>query len=640
MDYLKRFLLNNASLQSRPRRRRHSIADVRFLHTLNDIPEKPEEEESEKAEQRRRSTGNLEHEERIRCASEPPPGISTQCCNEDASTNEANYTRVCPSVEHERDESPRYKRSLSLELSCEENEQLLEAVSTYVLSYTDDAGNVCNADDVSPTTTGSTSPQESSKDTSDEELSLSEMLRNADTPMLPQRSRRGSMIDPDVMERITALTPIVEYSRSSSCVSLSASLNEPSLDINDHSEGNEAGSRLSSTKNVDNKEGVLGKILVSPRLTRKGSLSDVLMSLSPQFDTTPDLGRQGTDKLSSAHLSPHVQGLIKDPWRPLSPMNFDKGKTERDENPNLQTNAAKNDSQTKMENGNVLGKIMNSPSLLKRRGSLGEVLRTLSPHVASLPSIVVDTSLRSAAEKEHESVSPNKDKDDLLGKIINSTCLTRRGSIGNLLNVLSPNHNKKCPSPSPLTIKCNTNDYPSEKTSPVSFEVPNPKDVERAPCDPDPKGLLAIVQQHVINHSQAMQRKRRNSTASDKPHTETLESSLRESLDAEQWGTNPFSDCKSPVVKTATTMKDPSSNKNNIITTSNSNSSSSSSSNSNNNNNSSSRSNNNKQQQHRISKLRHMAERTVRTTQIDLAFPVIKCMIQPKPQIHLIIENP
>ena len=67
---LKEFLLNNASLQSWPRRR-HSIADVRFLHTLYDIPENPEEEDTEK--ERRRSTGSLKHDKgKMKLSSEPP----------------------------------------------------------------------------------------------------------------------------------------------------------------------------------------------------------------------------------------------------------------------------------------------------------------------------------------------------------------------------------------------------------------------------------------------------------------------------------------------------------------------------------------------------------------------------------------
>ncbi|KAL9983534.1 hypothetical protein ACROYT_G005720, partial [Oculina patagonica] len=576
---IKKFLLNNASLQSRPKRRRHSIADVRFLHTLNDIPERPEEEDSADKE-RRRSTGSFAKEERTRAASEPP-GNSTQYCNEDGnveSSKKASDSTVCPSLEHNLDESLRYNRCLSFERSPEDDENLIEAVSNYVLSYTDDAGNVCNVDDTSPATTGSSSPQESSKETSDEELALSEMLRNVDTSMVTQRSRRGSMIDPDVVERIASLTPIVESSRSSSITSISTNRNA-SPEESDYNGGSELGSRRSSTKNADTKEDMLGKILVSPRLTRRGSLSDVLKSLSPKFDTSSDLGRQGTDgndeKLSSAHLSLHMHGQMKDPWRPLSPAN--KGKSELDENSNVQPQG-KNENQSKNDSQNVLGKIMNSPTLLKRRGSLGDVLRTLSPHVGSSPSkvVVTEKSSKSSAEKEQEVGSPNKDGVGILGRIIRSPSFTRRGSIGNILNTLSPNPARKCPSPSPLTIKCDTDGVPPEKTSPICLQGSNNK----SPSGSRPKGLLAIVQKHVINHSQAMQRQRRNSIASAKPHTGTLELSLRESLDTEDWGTknDSVSDCKSSDVKKVTPIKDSSLKK----TKSNNNNSNSSVSNDNN----------------------------------------------------------
>ena len=546
---LRKFLLNNASLQSRPRRRRHSIADVRFLHTLHDIPEKPEEEDTA---ERRRSTGGFEKEKITRADSEPT-GI--QCYNEDnvKSAKEANdSSTVCPPLDHNIEESPRYKRSFSFERSSEEEEHLIEAVSTYVLSYTDDAGDVCNADDASPTTTGSSSPQESSKETSDEELALSEMLRKVDASMVLQRSRRGSMIDSEVVERITSLTPIVESSRSSSIASVSTNRNA-SPEGSENNVGSELSSRRSSAKNTDSNDDMLGK------------MSDILKSLSPQFDTTSDLGQQGTGgndgKLSSAYPSPHMHGQTKDPWRPLSPAN--KGKTERDENPSIQPQA-KVENQSKKESQNVLGKIMNSPNLLKRRGSLGDVLRTLSPHVGSSPYKVVDTeeSSKSSAGKEREDDSRNNDKDGILERIIKSPSLTRRGSIGNILNTLSPNPVRKCPSPSPLTIKCDTDCAPPEKISPICPQGPKSKDVERPPTESRPKGLLAIVQQHVINHSQAMQRKRRNSIASAEPHTGTLEMSLRESLDTEEWGTKSYSvnDYKSPVVETTTSIKNSTSN--------------------------------------------------------------------------------
>lgn len=576
---IRKFLLNNASLQSRPKRRRHSIADVRFLHTLNDIPERPEEEDTADKD-RRRSTGSFDKEERTRTASEPP-GYSIQYCNDDnvESSKEAKESTVRPSLDQNVDESPRYARCLSFERSTEDDEHLIEAVSTYVLSYTDDAGNVCNVDDASPATTGSSSPQESSKETSDEELALSDLLRKVDTSMVPQRIRRGSMIDPEVVERITSLTPIVESSRSSSIASVSTNRNA-SPEESDYNGGSEVGSRRSSTKNADNKEDMLGKILVSPRLTRRGSLSDVLKSLSPQFDTTADLGRQGTggndEKLSSAHPSPHMYDQIKDPWRPLSPAN--KGKSEQDEKPNNQPQA-RNENQSKKDSQNVLGKIMNSPTLLKRRGSLGDVLRTLSPHVGSSPTkvVVTETSAKSSAEKEREDASPNKDEDRILGKIFRSPLLTRRGSIGNILNTLSPNPTRRCPSPSPLTIKCGTDGASPETTSPICPQGSN----HRSPSGSRPKGLLAIVQKHVINHSQALQRKRRNSIASAKPHTGTLELSLRASLDTEEWVTenDSVSDCKSSVVKKMTSIKDSSSNK----TKSNNNDSSSSSIDKNNN---------------------------------------------------------
>ena len=511
---LRKFILNKASLQSRPKRRRHSIADVRFLHTLQDIPEKPEEEKMD--DERRRSTGSYENEERTRSTSEPP-NMSTPCCDKD---DIANVTNAYSSDDNKSVENTRFRS-----LSREESNDLIEAVSTYVLSYTDSQDNVCNADDLSPSTTGSSSPHESSRETSDEELALSQILGKVDTPMVPQRPRRESMIDPEVMERITSLTPIVEYSRSSSLASVSSTRNglDASPDSSDGNEGTDRGSRSPSLRDADKKEDMLGKILVSPRLTRRGSLSNVLKSLSPQFDSTNDLGRQGMGndgKLSPGHLSPHTESQTKDLLRPLSPMDSSKFKTVCKDNP---PKSSTNDSQSKKENGNVLSKIMNSPTLLKRRSSVSDVLRSLSPFVGSSPSKSGDSEkpVTSEADKEkHESDGVNKEKDGLFGKIIKSPCLTRRGSIGNVLNTLSPNPSRRCPSPSPLTIKCDTHDDPVQKTQPVYLQISETKDVEKSPCDPGPrKGLLAIVQQRVMNHSQAMQRKRSNSIASAKPHT-------------------------------------------------------------------------------------------------------------------------
>ena len=563
---LKKFLLNNASLQSRPKRRRHSTADTRFLHTLHDIPEKPEEEDTDK--ERRRSIGNFEHAGVRRKAASKLPCDCTQEYYEGTgnveSTSEANGTMAFPSGDCNVNESPGYKRCFSFENSTEDDEHLIEAVSTYVLSYTDDAGDdACNTGEISPTTTGSSSHQESSKETNDEELAQSKMLRKVDTSMTPHRSRRGSVIDPDMLERITSLTPVVESSRSNSISSLSKNLNGSPKD-GDCNVGSERGSRRSSMKNTDGEEGMPGKILVSPRLTRRGSLSDVLQSLSPQFDTNSGLCQQEThgsdEKFSAALLSPHTNGHIRDSWRPLSPMNLTKGKTERDESPNIQRQV-KNDSQIEKESENDLGKIMNITNLLKRRGVLGDILRTLSPQIGSSTSRVVDTkkTLKPAAENEPECNSPNKDKDGILGRILKSPALTRRGSIGNVLNTLSPNPTRRCPSPSPLTIKCDTDDAQPEKRSPMGTEVPKSKDVQGSPGEALPKGPLAIVQQHVINHSQVMQQKRRNSIASTKPHTGTLELFLRDSLDTGQWG----NESKSSVLATAP-IKDSLSNKNDM----------------------------------------------------------------------------
>ena len=283
-------------------------------------------------------------------------------------------------------------------------------------------------------------------------------------------------------------------------------------------------------------------------------------------------GRQETPgKLSSALLSPHANGHVKDPWRPPSPLNVNKGKIDCDENPNIQRQV-KNESQVEKESENALGEIMNFPSLLKRSGSLGDVLRTLSPQIGSSTSKVDNTKkfLKPAAEKEHEGNNPSKDKDGILRRILKSPALTRRGSIGNVLNMLSPNPSR-CPSPSPLTIKCDTDDAQSEKRSPIGQEVSKSKDFQGSPGEARPKGLLAIVQQHVINHSQAG----RNSIASTKPHTETLELSLRESLDTGEWGNESIPDNyrESFNLKTAAPIKDSLSNKNSKVNDNNNNNS-------------------------------------------------------------------
>ena len=543
------------------------MADVRFLHTLYDIPENPEEENTDK--ERRRSTGSLGQEkERSRAAIEPPCE-GTQSYYEGIvnvqSTSEANGTTALPSGDCNVDEFPRYKQSYSFENFTEDNGHLIEAVSTYVLSYTDDVGSDARngSGDVSPTTSGSSSPQESSKETSDGELALSGILRlrKVGTSMATPGSRRESVIDPDVLERLTSLTPVVESSRLSSIASVSINRNGSP----DYSEGSELGSRRSSTKNT---EGMVGKILVSPCLTSRGSLNDLVRSVSPQFDKKSDLGEQetpGNDGKLSSTLSTHAIGHIKYPCRSIFPMNL-KDATERDESPNIQIRA-KNESQVTKETENAFGKIMNFPNLLKRRGSLGDLLHELSPQIGSSTSKLVDTkkSLKPAAEKEHECNSPSKGKDGILGRILKSPALTRRGSIGNVLNRLSPNPSRRCPSPSPLTNKCNTDDAQSEKRSPIGPEVLKSKDVQGSPGEVRSKGLLAIVQQHVISHSHALAWQRRKSIASTKPHTGTLELSLKESLDTGEWGneSNPENDRKSSVLKKAAPIKDSLSNKNN-----------------------------------------------------------------------------
>lgn len=562
---LKTSLLNNASLQSRSKRRRHSFADVRFLHTFHDIPKKPAKEDTD--EERRRSTGSCEREEGRSTAAREPSSQSTQNYYDDTVnvefSSEANGTATSHSGNFNVDESPRYMRCFSFENPTEDNEHLIEAVSTYVLSYTDDADNIaCNTSDVSPTTTGSSSAQESSKETSDEELALSGMLRKIDTSMAPNRSRQGSVIDPDMLERTT---PVVESSRSSSNASLSKNLNGSPED-GDCNGGSELGSRRSSIKNTDSEEGMLEKILVSPRLTKRGSLNDVLRSVSPQFDEKSDLGRQETGgndgKFCSVLLPPHAHGHIKDPWRPLSPKNVNKS---RIENPNIPTQV-KNEIQLKKETENVLGKIMNFHNLLKRRGSLRDVFRTLCPEIDSSTPKVVDkrTSSKPAADKEQECTS--KHKNGIVERILKCPNLTKRGSIGNVLNTLSTNPGTTCPSPSPLTNKLDADDALSGTTSAIGPRVPECKDVQGSPGESRPKGQLAIVHQHVINHSLAMQRKRRNSIPSTKPHTGTLELSLRESLDIGEWGSesDPVKDSKSPVMKSTAPIKDILLNKNNI----------------------------------------------------------------------------
>ena len=647
---LRRILLNNASLQTRPKRRRHSIADVRLLNTLHDIPERPEEEECEK--DRRRSTGNVDQEERPRSTSEPLYKISPRCFKDlttspretiPKSPNNTNDSGVLKAVDDRRDENPRsYGRSSSVD-----EENVIEAVSTYVLSYTDDAGNVIDVDDFSPSTTGSSSPQESSKETSDEEIALSEMLRRVEAPTASSSSRRGSVIDPDVLERITCMTPIVETSRSSSCASVVFNPNsfDASPDSNAEYEGSDQRSKQSSPTNPDTKQDMLGKILLSPRLTRRGSLGDVLKTLTPQFNTTadpvwqdirkgPSCQKEGQVKkkvegpekvtkyqgttLKPTHLSPQTHGQRKDPWRPFSPLPV---KTSRDENTKLQENGGRKEKEnnsvttengsvlnkitnsptlTKIgdrsssvlkpisssngnrelqekgkncdaqkENGNVLDKIMKSPTLCKRRSSLGDVLRSLSPNGGGSPTAVVDTKTSPlSVVKTEDSGIPDNVKDGLLGKIIKSPGLTRRGSIGNVLNSLSINQHSKSPLPFYSTTKCAADEDLSKTKPPVSSGEPKPKDTEKSSGISGPKGLLAIVQKHVMNHSPIVQRKRRNSIASTKPLTGALELSLRDSLQDDEWdtGNKPATDSKSIVVKTSvantTNVASPSSDKN------------------------------------------------------------------------------
>lgn len=562
---LKTFLLNNASLQSRPKRRRHSFADVRrFLHTFHDIPKKLAKEDTDK--ERRRSTGSCEREEGRSTAAREPPCQSTQNYYDDTVnvefSSEANGTTTSHSGNCNVDESSRCMRCFSFENPTEDNDHLIEAVSTYILSYTDDADNIaCNTSDVSPTTTGSSSAQESSKEKSDEELALSEMLRKIDTSMAPNRSRQGSVINPDMLERTT---PVVESSRSSSNASLSKNLNGSPED-GDCNGGSELGSRRSSIKNTDSEEGMLEKILVSPRLTKRGSLNDVLRSVLPQLDERSDLGRQETGgndgKFCSVVLPPHAHGHIKDPWRPLSPKNVNKSRIERDESPNIPTQV-----KNEKESENVLGKIMNFHNLLKRRGSLRDVFRTLCPEIDSSTPKVVDnrTSSKPAADKEQEFTT--KHKNGIVERILKCPDLTKRGSIGNVLNTLSTNPGTTCPSPSPLTNKLDADDALSGTTSAIGPRLPKCKDVQGSPGESRPKGLLFIAHQHVINHCLAMQRKRRNSIFSTKPLNGTLELSLRESLDIGEWGneSNPEKDGKSPVMKSTAPIKDILLNKNNI----------------------------------------------------------------------------
>ena len=629
---LRTIPLNNASVQTRTKRRRHSIAVVRRSNTLHDIPETPEEEECEK--DRRRSVGNVEQKERPKSTSEPLYNISAQCYKDLPtshrerilkSPNNPNDSGVLKAVDNGRAENPHsYKRSSGVD-----EENLIEAVSTY--------GNVIDAIEFFPSTTGSSFPQESSKETSDEDIALSEILRSVEAPMTTSSSRQGSVLDPDVL--------IVETSRSSSYASVVFNPDscEASPESNAESGGSDEGSKQSSPTNPDSKQDMLGKILFSPCLTRRGSLGDVLKTLTPQFNTTADPARQDITKgpscqeeghlkkkvkepekltkhqgttLKSTHLSPQTHGPMKDPWRPLSPFPL---KTTRDENPNLQENGGRKEKENnsvttengavlkkimsspaltrrgslgdvllslspvgdrslsvlkpisssnrnrelhdkgkdcgaQKEDGNFLGKIMKSPTLCERRSSPGDVLRSLSPNDGGPPTVVVDTKMSPLAVVETEcSGTPDKVKEGLLGKIIKSPGLTRRGSIGNVLNSL-------CVNPFISTTKSAADEDLSKTKPPVFSGEPKPKDTEKSSGISGPKGLLAIVQKHVMNHSPIVQRKRRNSIASTKPLTGALELSLRDSLQDDEWdfGNKPATDSKSTVVKTtgANTTKD------------------------------------------------------------------------------------
>ena len=598
---LKTFLQSNVALPPRPRRRRHSIADLRFVYNLHDIPERPEEEEEVEKEPRRRSTGSCAKNERDRSASDPPGNRSPKDCDSavinipgnpstdfsvspsDLTKNtsrEANEIAAFPSADEDRGAAFQrcYKRSSSVD-----EDVVKEAVSTYVLSYTDEDGNVISADEVSPSNTGSSSP-------SDEDLGMSEMLWKveAQSPMTMTRSRRGSAIDQDVVERITCLTPIVESSRSSSLASVVANVNgrENSPENCNKNERAILGSSNISQKNFDKNQEMLERIIKSPNLTRRGSISEVLNSLSAQAELGSDPARQNTKENGCDNSTGDCnknEGTFQGS-NSTSPKAFDK-------------------------NQEILERIIKSPNLT-RRGSLSEVLCSLSPQfdLSSDPArqntrkgpsshFENDSNFRAQNYKPEKLINPlskgsnvtlsqqspeqkkgpwsplsplkvnaehyqqsklqekcdvsgtspkgvdkqkvilsmpengaecdlpNKDKDSLLGRIIKSPCLTRRGSIGNVLNVLSPSPMRKCPSPSPFITKYNAEDVCSDSTK--------AQDVKQSSGAPKPKGLLAIVQKHVLNHTQKIQRKRRNSIASTSPHTGALEISLRDSFDTE-----------------------------------------------------------------------------------------------------------
>ena len=586
---LKTFLQSNVALPPRPRRRRHSIADLRFVYNLHDIPERPEDEEEEEVENepRRRSTGSCAKNERDRSASEPPGNRSPKDCDSDVinipgnpstgasvspseltkdTSKEANEIAVFPSAADDRRTAFQrcYKRSSSVD-----EDVVKEAVSTYVLSYTDEDGNVISADEVSPSITGSSSP-------SDEDLSLSEMVRKVEAQSPMTRTRRGSAIDQDVVEQITCLTPIVESSRSSSLSSVVANVNgrENSPENCSKNERTFLGSSSICPKKFDKNQEMLERIIKSPNLTRRGSISEVLNSLSAKVELSSDPARQNTREDGRENST---EGAFQGS-NSTSPIASDK-------------------------NQEILERIIKSPNLT-RRGSLSEVLCSLSPQfgVNSDPArqntrkgpsshFENDSKFRAQNEKPEKLINPlskgsnamlsqqtpeqkkspwsplkvnaeddqqsklqekcdvsgatpigvdkekvilsmpengaewdlpNKDKDSLLGRIIKSPCLTRRGSIGNVLNVLSPSPMRKCPSLTPSITRFNAEDVCSDSTK--------AKDVKQSSGTANPKGLLAIIQKHVLNHTQKIQRKRRNSIASTSPHTGALEISLRDSF--------------------------------------------------------------------------------------------------------------
>lgn len=639
-----RSFLSNARLQTRPKRRRHSFADVHFLNTLKDIPERPGKE-SEK--DRRHSTAGIQigNDERVRVASKHHYDPSSHCFKNlfDVGGSPYNFrpdsrgfrtsiierpvelpkdvkhSCVFKPVDNGRDED---RRNVERSTDVDE-EKVIEAVSTYALSYTDDSVNVISAGyEVSPSTTGSSSPQETSKETSDEEITLPELLRKIESPMT---SRRESVIDPAVLERIASMTPIHETSRSSSLASAMANLNgmETSPDSSDDNQGSD---NEPCSSNSDCKQDMLGKTLVSLSHTRRaGSLTNVLNSLSPQLNGSADPDRRDINKGPShrvkgpfnktstepknvrkhqgtTHLLTQLHSQMKDPWRPLSPLHL---KSDREEDRNLHESG--NNDSSERENKNVLGKIMNSPTLLKRRGSLGDVLRSLYPSVGSSPSSfsssngkaesaeqqklqeqdknyspkkdsgIVPDALRCpstpanrrrsmgdvlrtvllndgdspsvAVESKTSQLfvgdteiggSPEGDKDGLLGRIIKSTGLIRRGSIGNVLDSLSTS-----------TIQTAAEQDLSKTKQSVSVGVPKPNNVEKSVSTS--KGLLAIVQRHVMKHSPNLQRKRRNSIASITPLTGLSEMSLKNTFETNEWsdGDKPVTVCESAVVETS-----------------------------------------------------------------------------------------